>query len=140
VVGHRPLLAGVLAATAAADAERLSLSQPGFARRAAPGNEPANLWKTLGLADAVGGLTMPAAMSTPDQGDHGPDAADEAAGIGADDLPGLMRWLYDRAIADAQTVADPAVDWDGFVEALWAELDAAFQLTRRNGPDRDQRR
>ena len=61
--------------------------------------------------------------------------ADRAEGISADDLPGLMRELYDTAVADARAAADPQQDPDGFVDELWVQLDAAFGLTRREWPD-----
>ena len=61
-------------------------------------------------------------------------AEGQPAGIGVEDLPGLMRELYDTAVADARAVADPEQDPDGFIDELWEQLDAAFGLTRREWP------
>lgn len=52
-------------------------------------------------------------------------------GIGTDDLPDVMRELFLQAVADARATADPGVDFDAFVEELWAQTSAAFGLTRR---------
>lgn len=55
-------------------------------------------------------------------------------GITLDDLPGLMRTLFDQCVGDAQLVVRPAEDFDGFVEALWEQVDTAFGLTRQEWP------
>jgi hypothetical protein len=56
-------------------------------------------------------------------------------GIGADDLPALMRQMFDQCVADARVLVDPAADFDAFVEALWEQVDAAFGITRQEWPE-----
>lgn len=51
-----------------------------------------------------------------------------AEGIGLSDLPAVYREEYLRAVEVARARHDPASDWDGFVEALWAVLVPAFGL------------
>ena len=64
-----------------------------------------------------------------------PDDAESAyPGITVDDLPAIMRELFDQCVADARSVADPHEDFDAFVEQLWDEVAAAFSLVRRDWP------
>jgi hypothetical protein len=67
--------------------------------------------------------------------DMGPSHEAEPGGITLDDLPEIMRELFDRCVADAQSVADPEQDFDAFVNALWDQVAAAFSLVRRDWPD-----
>lgn len=36
-----------------------------------------------------------------------------------EDLPALMRELFDQCVADVRRTADPGEDFDEFVDALW---------------------
>lgn len=58
----------------------------------------------------------------------------ESPGIGVDDLPALMRELFDQCVADARLTADPREAFGAFVDALWEQVAAAFELTRREWP------
>jgi hypothetical protein len=40
-----------------------------------------------------------------------------------------VRGFFSLAAAAARAQRDPATDWDGFVEALWHQVDAGFGLT-----------
>lgn len=55
-------------------------------------------------------------------------------GITLDDLPEIMRELFDQCVADARAVVEPREDFDAFVDALWNQVAAAFSLVRRNWP------
>ena len=55
-------------------------------------------------------------------------------GFTVEDLPGIMRELFDQCVADARAVVDPHGDFGAFVDALWEQVDAAFGLTRRDWP------
>jgi hypothetical protein len=67
--------------------------------------------------------------------DPGPGAgSDGLAGISIDDLPDVMRALFDQCVADARAVADPSEDVEAFVDALWEQVAAAFSLVRRDWP------
>lgn len=55
-------------------------------------------------------------------------------GITVDDLPAIMRELFDQCVADARAVVDPREDFDAFVDALWDQVAAAFSLVRRDWP------
>jgi hypothetical protein len=59
----------------------------------------------------------------------------ESPGIGVEDLPAVMRELFDQCVADARATADPAEDFDAFIEELWRQLAAAFGLVRRDWPE-----
>ena len=52
----------------------------------------------------------------------------EGEGLGSADLPGVYREQYLRAVESARLRHDPASDWDGFVEALWAALGSGLGL------------
>ena len=58
-------------------------------------------------------------MAAMDDGAAGGSAP--GRGIRVDDLPDVMRELFLQAVADARASADPFVDFDEFVEALWAQ-------------------
>ena len=49
-------------------------------------------------------------------------------GIGIDELPTVYRQEYEHAIELTRELHDPGTDWDGFAEALWEALVAAFGL------------
>lgn len=59
---------------------------------------------------------------------------DGSGGIGVEDLPGILRELFDDCVRDARAEADPATDFTTFVDALWSHLDSAFSLTRQDWP------
>ena len=67
-------------------------------------------------------------------GDHGDGEDGGFTGIGVDDLPGLMRALFDQCVGDARATVDPAADFDGFVDELWKQTASAFGLVRRDWP------
>ena len=52
----------------------------------------------------------------------------EGEGLGPTDLPAIYREEYLRAAESARLRHDPASDWDGFVEALWAALVSGLGL------------
>ncbi len=56
------------------------------------------------------------------------------AGITLDDLPEIMRELFDQCVADARMVVDPRENFDAFVDTLWDQVAAAFSLVRRDWP------
>ena len=64
------------------------------------------------------------------------DEAHEAAtnGVGVEDLPGIMRELFDQCVGDALAVANPVTEFPAFIDALWGHVDAAFSLTRHEWP------
>lgn len=66
--------------------------------------------------------------------DDEPVDSSEFPGIGVDDLPGVMRELFEQCVADARATVDPGQDFDAFVDALWAQVSAAFGLVRRDWP------
>jgi hypothetical protein len=63
----------------------------------------------------------------------GRSGAGRAAAFAPDDVEqGLLEGpvaFFRLAAEVARTCCDPSRDWDGFVEALWAQLDAGFDLT-----------
>ena len=62
--------------------------------------------------------------------DH--DAGHE--GITLDDLPEIMRELFDHCVRDARAQVNPADDFPAFVDVLWGHVDSAFGLTRQDWP------
>ena len=56
-------------------------------------------------------------------------------GITLEDLPGIMRELFDQCVADARAVVDPREDFDTFVDTVWEQVAAAFSLVRQDWPD-----
>lgn len=58
----------------------------------------------------------------------------DTAGIGLEDLPTIMRELFDQCVGDALELADPDHDFQAFIEALWRQVDSAFSLTRHEWP------
>ena len=52
----------------------------------------------------------------------------ESEGISEAELPALHREMFDWCVHAALAERDPTVDFDGFVEALWTQLVAAFEL------------
>ena len=61
-----------------------------------------------------------------------PDEDSVGVGIGVDDLPDVMRDLFEQCVADARAAVDPADDFDAFVDELWRQTSAAFGLVRRD--------
>lgn len=61
-----------------------------------------------------------------------PDEDSVGVGIGVDDLPELMRELFEQCVADARAAIDPGADFDAFIEELWRQTSAAFGLVRRD--------
>ena len=59
---------------------------------------------------------------------------DQPDGITIDDLPTIMRALFDQCVADARAAVEPHTDFNGFVERLWQEVATAFSLVRRDWP------
>ena len=64
-----------------------------------------------------------------------PSGIDRRTGIGVDDLPDLMRSVFDHCVQDAVGSVDPNEDFDTFLDALWANIEVAFNLTRQEWPD-----
>lgn len=60
------------------------------------------------------------------------DTDNTGVGVRVDDLPDLMRELFEQCVADARAAVDPAGDFDAFVEELWRQISAAFGLVRRD--------
>jgi hypothetical protein len=58
----------------------------------------------------------------------------EPRGIGVEDLPAIMRELFDQCVTDARSVVDPGDDFDGFLEVLWEQLAGTFGLVRQDWP------
>ena len=56
-------------------------------------------------------------------------------GIGVEDLPAVMRELFDQCVPDARAAVDPSEDFDAFVDELWRQVAAAFGLLRRDWPE-----
>lgn len=62
------------------------------------------------------------------------DHHEEREGIGAEDLPAVNRALFDHALRAALRARDPRRDFEGFVEALWQQLAAAFEWQPQEWP------
>lgn len=60
------------------------------------------------------------------------DRDSDSGGIGVEDLPGILRELFDDCVRGARAEADPARDFQGFVDLLWRYVDSAFSLTRQD--------
>jgi hypothetical protein len=58
-----------------------------------------------------------------------------SGGIGVEDLPGILRELFDSCIRDARAEADPSQDFESFADVLWRQVDSAFSLTRQDWPE-----
>ena len=55
-------------------------------------------------------------------------------GFGPEDVPAARRALFDVAVEQARAEVDPRVDFDAWVEALWAELGELFGWAPRPWP------
>lgn len=62
-------------------------------------------------------------------------SGESEGGFGLEELPEVMRELFGQCVADARREADPTVDFEAFVEALWRHTSAAFSLVPRDWPE-----
>lgn len=54
------------------------------------------------------------------------DRAMDDTGFGFDDLSAVRRAVFELAVEQADGLVDRAVDWPGWVDALWGELGELF--------------
>ncbi len=66
----------------------------------------------------------------PVEGEWGPWPDDEV-GVRLDDLGELYREQFRSCLETARQLADPAQDWDGFVEVAYRQVGLAFGLIER---------